>query len=103
GSDSQRFYRFQITTRTQVTAQTTQDSVPLRELIINGANAQGQPSVGNIVGDAQAVRGAPQTTLSMELAPGTYYLWLAPASSGTGGDYTLDLSAMPLTGRHAPR
>ena len=86
------FYRFTLTSSQVVTANLSGLTGGVDELLIRDQNSDGQIQSGDILSYPRRAGTSPES-ISMTLAAGTYYLWVAPPSFGIGSSYTLTLSA----------
>ncbi|HEY8748556.1 MAG TPA: M12 family metallo-peptidase [Tepidisphaeraceae bacterium] len=90
------FYRFTLTSNQVVTANLTGLSGNVDELLVQDHNGDGQIQSNDILSYPRRAGTAPET-ITMTLAAGTYFLWVAPPTTGIGSSYTLTLSAVSST------
>jgi len=93
--DPTAFYRFTLAAPAQFTANLSGVRDSLDELLVQDRNAEGQILPQDILSYPHRIGTSPET-ISLSLAPGTYYLWVAPAASGASSPYNLTMSAVPL-------
>ena len=92
GSSPTAFYRFTLSGSQVVTANLTGLSGNVDELLVKDQNADGQIQSGDVLSYPHRAGNSPET-ITMTLAAGTYYLWVAPPTGGISSSYTLTLSA----------
>lgn len=89
------FYRFNLAARGQFTANLSNLSNSLNELLVQDSNQDGQIQSSEVL--AQPVgSGTSPESIAMTLDPGTYYLWVAPPVVNTVSSYTLTMLDVPL-------
>lgn len=93
--DPTAFYRFTLTAPAQFTANLSQMRDSLDELLVQDRNSDGRIQPQEILSYPHRIGTTPET-ISLTLAPGTYYLWVAPAVIGANSPYNLTMSAAPL-------
>lgn len=91
--DPAAFYRFTLSAPVQVNAHLSGLTADLNEVLLQDANSDGQVQPGEILAYPNQPGATPEH-ISISLAAGTYYLWVAPPVSGTVSSYTLTLSAL---------
>ena len=93
--DPTAFYRFTLTEPAQFTANLSQMRDSLDELLVQDRNSDGQIQPQEILSYPHRIGTTPET-ISLTLAPGSYYLWVAPATLGANSPYNLTMSAVAL-------
>lgn len=89
------FYRFTLATAQQFTSNLSNLSVNVDELLVQDRNNDGIIEPNEILSYPRRSGTTPET-ISLYLAAGTYYLWVAPPVLGIGSGYSLTMSAASL-------